>query len=301
MCYGYDKDSREPLWKYASDNNVIGLQHPKINEIWYKVPEREKKKITKAWSKAWYNQYVDFCDKMEHGDIVLIIDGHSALMGVGRVKEGKVEFKNIPKSKKYPEGFFDHIRCVEWLIRYNYNEKIPFDAPGFYNTIRYVDRRSFNWDVLIKRDIDIKTSASSSIKKTEKERKRRKNRKYGVGGEGKEHKKLKELISSNPKRIGIKNETDTHIEYDFEFTGDRADIVFDLPSNRYATIEIETYDPFPGVFQALKYKVLLEAELDWNNKNPQGVDTYLVAYTPLNTEEEEMCKKLGVKFVKIDK
>jgi hypothetical protein len=119
-------------------------------------------------------------------------------------------------------------------------------------------------------------------------------RKYGPGGEGVEHKKLKEWVAQNPKEIGLNNVKGTDIEYVFT-SGDVADIVFEIGGNRYAVVEIETLDPLPGCYQALKYRVLKCAELGIDIKSID-VEAILVAWS-LPQEAKDFCNKYGIRFV----
>jgi hypothetical protein len=59
-------------------------------------------------------------------------------------------------------------------------------------------------------------------------------------------------------------------------SGDRADVVFDLLGNRYAVVEIETDNPTPGAYQAIKYKVLKCAQVGLDLKS-RNVEAILVA------------------------
>lgn len=77
-------------------------------------------------------------------------------------------------------------------------------------------------------------------------------RKYGSGGEGEEHKKLKKWVTENPKRIGLLDVKGLpKIEWGF-ISGDTADILFDRENGKFAVVEIETDNPEPGFYQALK-------------------------------------------------
>lgn len=86
------------------------------------------------------------------------------------------------------------------------------------------------------------------------------NRKYGPGGEGIEHRKLKEWIAKHPDLLGLSKVIKVEIEQHVFPSGDLPDIVFSFGNGMYAVIEIETVDPMPGAYQALKYKALMCAE-----------------------------------------
>lgn len=122
-------------------------------------------------------------------------------------------------------------------------------------------------------------------------------RKY-PGGEGEEHKKLKEWIAQHPEEIGlrlVKGEGEP--EYVFP-SGDAVDILFELVDNRYAVVEVETWNPLPGCYQALKYKVLKCAELGWKVGSP-AVEAIVVARIG-SDEIMRFCAKYGIRFVKTD-
>lgn len=120
-------------------------------------------------------------------------------------------------------------------------------------------------------------------------------RKYGSVGEGIDHRKLKDLVARNPGSIGLFDVRRTEIEYVFP-SGDTADIVFTLPRNHYAIVEIETINPLPGCYQALKYKVLKCAELGIPITSPD-VEAILVAWST-SKYVEDFCTKYGIRFVK---
>ena len=92
-------------------------------------------------------------------------------------------------------------------------------------------------------------------------------RKYGAGGEGTEHKKLKEWVAENPHEIGLTGIQRIEVEYGFP-SGDVVDILFRLSKERDIVVEIETSDPLPGCYQALKYRVLRCAERCIDVKSP---------------------------------
>jgi hypothetical protein len=86
-------------------------------------------------------------------------------------------------------------------------------------------------------------------------------RKYGPKGEGAQHRALKEWCAQNPQALGLGEVVDPgKTEYEFGKTGDRADVVFELPDGGWAVVEVETDFAEPGAHQALKYKVLMCAQ-----------------------------------------
>lgn len=98
------------------------------------------------------------------------------------------------------------------------------------------------------------------------------------GGESEEHRRLKEYIAAHPEAIGLEPESAAQMEYLF-VAGDRADIVFGTGPDAWVVVEIkngEIGELVKGVYQAIKYRALLQAEKGHGNSCP--VDTFLVAY-----------------------
>lgn len=76
------------------------------------------------------------------------------------------------------------------------------------------------------------------------------------------HRALKEYVAHNPAAIGLGPIEPGEQEYLF-VSGDRCDVVFDLGENGYAVVEIkndERGDLVRGIYQAVKYRALMEAE-----------------------------------------
>jgi len=121
-------------------------------------------------------------------------------------------------------------------------------------------------------------------------------RKYGSGGEGQEHRELKNWVANNPNAIGLDNVKNYEEEYTF-VSGDVADLVFELADNKFAVVEIETTDPYPGCFQSLKYKVLKCAELGLEIICAD-VRSIVVAWS-FSEEEKTFCKKYNIEFYEI--
>jgi len=97
-------------------------------------------------------------------------------------------------------------------------------------------------------------------------------------GEGEPHRILKEYVAQNPTAIGLKRVEGADQEYLF-VCGDRCDVVFDLGENGHAVVVIknrERGDLIRGVYQAVKYRALMQAEK--GHGEPYSVIAYLVAY-----------------------
>jgi len=85
------------------------------------------------------------------------------------------------------------------------------------------------------------------------------------------------------------------IEYTFA-TGDRADIVFRCKSGRYFIVEVEMVDAWTAVFQTVKYKALLCAELR-KPLTSNLVKTILVAPF-ISPETKEFASRYRVKCLR---
>ena len=97
-------------------------------------------------------------------------------------------------------------------------------------------------------------------------------------GEGEEHLKLKEYVAVHPEAIGLPAESAAQMEYLF-VSGDRADIVIGTGPDTWAIVEIkngEIGELVKGVYQAIKYRTLLQAEK--GHGTSVQVDSLLVAY-----------------------
>jgi hypothetical protein len=98
------------------------------------------------------------------------------------------------------------------------------------------------------------------------------------GEESEDHRKLKEYIATHPEAIGLAAESASQMEYLF-VAGDRADIVFGIGPDTWAVVEIkngEIGELVKGVYQAIKYRSLLQAEK--GHGVPIKVNAILVAY-----------------------
>ena len=122
------------------------------------------------------------------------------------------------------------------------------------------------------------------------------NQKYGNHDEGLEHKQLKEWIAQNPGYIGLRDvigepEIDNH---SFP-SGDRPDIIFHCEGYNYYCVEIETDNPYPGAYQAVKYKALLKAELIEKEIKKFDVHSILVAWS-IQDETRHFCDLNDIKY-----
>lgn len=265
---------------------MIGLDYtsnPDVNKKWEDVAKRKRKKLTGTW-RYQFDQFTS----LENDDCVLVLDGQRHLLGIGLVED--------PPSYQFrPElrNFFRHVRKVRWLLACEWENRVPIRVPGFRNTIVRADKDSKYWQ-LVHYDFALHRLIPSGARKRATRRTEELAKKYGPGGEGTAHRKLKNWVFNHPEMIDLDDVVGRHQEYKFR-SGDRADILFDLSGSRHAVVEIETDNPDPGVFQALKYKVLKCAQLGIDLES-RRVEPILVAWR--KPENMRVCQKYGIRFVR---
>jgi len=124
----------------------------------------------------------------------------------------------------------------------------------------------------------------------------RQRKKYGYGGEGTEHRQLKEWCANNPQGLGIQGVISIPGRTEYppcgDNTSDSVDVVFEMPGGRYAVIEVETSNPQPGAYQALKYKTLLCADRGYPIDSDK-VQAILVAWQ-IPQEVRSFCSTYGI-------
>lgn len=126
---------------------------------------------------------------------------------------------------------------------------------------------------------------------------------HGGGGEGQKHKQLKEYIANNPKIIGLdakfgKGETERPLP-----SGDSLDVSFFRykPHCQWVAAEVKSSisnedDIYRGIFQCIKYKAVMEAELILQDIKPD-VRAILVLEAKLTPKQVEMKNTLGVEVI----
>lgn len=127
-------------------------------------------------------------------------------------------------------------------------------------------------------------------------------RRWSKEGESKEHLALKNWIARNPRILGgqIKYRPgDTEWEF---LSADRADVMFEHDKGSLVvevkSIRSDSHDLERGVYQCVKYRALLNAELKAKAKKPNG-SSMLVTEVHLESELRELARLLNVpvKFV----
>jgi len=142
LSYGYNY-KREELWNFAREKGIIGLDNREVKDDWPLVRDEVLRKLNDPWPL----QFDMLCENMhpksmKEGDIVVIMAGWDYVLGIGMVA-GPHKYK---RSYSIEERFFDHIRPVEWILDYPYDEryKIP-RIHGFNNTLSFVKKNQNKW------------------------------------------------------------------------------------------------------------------------------------------------------------
>jgi predicted Mrr-cat superfamily restriction endonuclease len=209
-------------------------------------------------------------------DFVITATASSRKFAIGRIKGKAVNEKRKIRSRGQTKLIGDYVysRPVEWISELNGYDLTDFAKASLWPKQAVFEvREGFLAEVL----------SLISAGKTR--------RFYKPGPESKEHKELKKYIKDNPEVLGIKNVKDTQNEYAF-ISGDRVDVYFECKGGKYAVVEVETTYPKPGFYQALKYRVLLSAQIGEDIKT-RNVQAYLTAWY-LDDELKELGRKYGV-------
>jgi len=144
LSYGEGSiENRKRLWNYAKENNVIGLDYPGVvTDDWSRTPEEMRRLLPPIWRK----QFDMFCNEMEIGDIVVILEGWLSLLGIAEVLKRHEYRRELSETRK----FFDHVREVRWLKKYDFGEhpRLPNPVKGFLNTIHRVEHGTNRWRIL---------------------------------------------------------------------------------------------------------------------------------------------------------
>jgi hypothetical protein len=124
-------------------------------------------------------------------------------------------------------------------------------------------------------------------------------------GEGDEHKRLKLFLAQNPEKIGINWKSFGDIE-EFLLSGDRLDVSF-RDEKRWIALEVKgsqspLADLVRGVFQCVKYKVIMTAQLRYEALVGQshlprmGLRVILACGASIPTELQKFAESLDVEM-----
>jgi hypothetical protein len=236
-------------------------------------------------------------------DIVLLYDRGAAW--VGRVTSRYFYVKRGTRedyfSKKFGQhgAYAPHRRRVTWLFKRGGGVR-RFEVDGRYweakvRELGLSDINKVDMDRQLRTFVQKQLLAQSVIKKAHY-------RKYGGSGEGEEHKRLRCLVYSHPEMLGISKVKERWVDPERPYllpTGDLPDIVFSYGENQFLATEIETYNPEPGAFQALKYRTLICAQ-NRLKLNDRSVKAALVALRR-DSDLERFCNKYGIRYKTVRK
>ena len=148
LSYGMDLVERERLWEFATDRNMIGLDLPNIvRRNWTTLSRAERERA----GSHWIRQFDLFCQEMDEGDYVVILNGTYAVLGIARITEPVHHYRPELSDDSNPEIFFDHVReNVEWVRDYPWEGHILPERLTFDGTLERVTPRtqSPRWRVL---------------------------------------------------------------------------------------------------------------------------------------------------------
>jgi hypothetical protein len=153
LSYGSDKTQRERPWKYDinKDENMIGLDWCEVTRDWFTLSESEQQALVRDWTR----DYNLFCG-IKVDDYVAILNGTFSLHGIAKVTGATHEYdQNLESDDENPNCFFDHIRKVKWIKRYQYDGCILSQRLTLRNTLAKVTprTRSPGWKVLTTIDL----------------------------------------------------------------------------------------------------------------------------------------------------
>ena len=150
LSYGRDKPQRKRLWEYALKNHVIGLDQKTVTENWTTLNKSKRNKTNRYWK----GQFNNFCEKMDKGDYVVILNGISSILGIAKVTEKNHRYIRSLRgfNESNPNRFFDHIRTVKWILQYPWSGQPLSQVLVFNGTLNRVWPASptQRWKVLTK-------------------------------------------------------------------------------------------------------------------------------------------------------
>ena len=135
-----------------------------------------------------------------------------------------------------------------------------------------------------------------------------KNKLYNpFGSEGSpEHRKVKEYIETSHHLLGYIGKSPAIPEYPLR-SGDKIDVVFEDKNEIYAyeakSIRSDLNDIERGIFQCVKYKSVIEAEMKTGLREKKKIICSLVTETKMPAALRKYCETLGIKHyqVKVNK
>jgi hypothetical protein len=161
LSYGKDEDGKKKieLWDFSTKKNLIGLDLTNyVEDDWVKVRTFAAKNLKNDLLGIWTRQFDMFCEdttdfSMKTGDIVLVLDGWSSLLGIAEVTTKHSYRPELASTRG--GAFFDHVREVKWIKKYSFKERLKIPSvKGFNNTLAIVERGSKRWSRLVTIDVD---------------------------------------------------------------------------------------------------------------------------------------------------
>lgn len=153
LSYGTGReDDREEHWNYARRNELIGLDKSEVDRDWNKLSESRKKSIRSRFPN-WFGHFEVFCNEMQKGDLVVVVNGMKSILGVGIILDRRYYYRKELSQKAI---FFDHVRKIRWSLAKKYDERIflPKQLRGFRRTLVKVEKGSPFWKKL--RNVDFR-------------------------------------------------------------------------------------------------------------------------------------------------
>lgn len=127
-------------------------------------------------------------------------------------------------------------------------------------------------------------------------------RRSGPWGEGEEHRKLKLWVYNHPEFLGVTAPRRKWVDPDHPYqlpTGDLPDVVFSYGKKQFLAAEIETYNPGPGAYQAVKYRSLICAQRGLRLSSP-SVRVALVAYR-FDPKVKAFCRRYEISYHRVSR
>jgi hypothetical protein len=216
-------------------------------------------------------------------------------MGNGFVADGKMRIeldKQIASGLNFWDFYKNSSNSEKWntgLFRYMNENEVEDIIDTVYTLVN--DDRSRNILLGMKKTKSppnkIPTQGNKIIRNVALKRK------YGPAGEGPDHRRLKLWVKNNPQFLGLSNVVSAKEEpSDLFITNDTPDIYFECKNGECAVVEIETNNPWPGAYQALKYKAMLCGKKN-ENLDSKSVKSYLVAWN-IPEDVKDFCTKYGI-------
>lgn len=186
---------------------------------------------------------------------------------------------NMPGNSFLPEGTW-HLPIEEKRAKFELHRDAVFNEPG--------------WESLLK-ELGLEPITKTPDELVDEARIYSEYMERSGGGEQEDHRRLKEFICAHPEYLGIENARPGKMEY-LLASGDRCDVLFDLSARAYiAEIKVGIRgELMKGVFQAIKYRCVYEAERGLGVKFP--VKVFLVAYT-IPVDIQDMASRFNIQCV----